>query len=478
MNLVQMEVPYLKNVKLIMKMKTTNKYILIVFSLFTLVTTKAQLLGGGEENPNLKTNAKALESFKDLRFGMFIHWGPVALRGTEISWSRGKQVDIADYDDLYKEFNPVLFNAATWVKTAKDAGMKYIVLTTRHHDGFCLWDSEYTDYDMGNTPYGKGIIKELVEECKKQGIAFGAYYTVCDWKHKDYPVVYPYKGNVRVDRELKDPTEKEGMQRYVRYMKNQLKELIDDYDPAFIWFDGEWEWAWTHEMGMDMYKYLRELKDDILINNRVDKGREGMKGTTKSTIYAGDYATPEQQIGKFDTKNAWESCITIASQWAWKANDKLKTKKECIQTLVSTLGGDGNLLLNVGPMADGRIEQRQIDRLKEVGDWVKINQDAIYGTRGGPYLPTDYMVTTRKDNKIFLHLLKHPQKELKIILPKKTKIKKAYFLDGNIPVKTTNGKKSTTIILPAVLPDENVSVIMLELNTSAMKQEITAVQNN
>ncbi|MCK0157162.1 alpha-L-fucosidase [Cellulophaga sp. F20128] len=459
-------------------MKTTYKYTVVLFSLFTLFTVNAQLSGGGEANPNLTTNTKALESFKDMRFGMFIHWGPVALRGTEISWSRGKQVAIDDYDNLYKEFNPVLFNAATWVKTAKDAGMKYMALTTRHHDGFCLWDSKHTDYDMGNTPYGKGIIKELVEECKKQGIVFGAYYTVCDWKHEDYPVVYPYKENVRIDREIKDPKEKAGMQRYITFMKNQLKEIIDNYDPAFIWFDGEWEWAWTHEMGMDMYKYLRELKDDILINNRVDKGREGMAGITKSIKYAGDYATPEQQIGKFDNKNAWESCMTIATQWAWKANDKLKSKKECIQTLVRTIGGDGNLLLNVGPMADGRIEQRQIDRLKEVGDWVKINQDAIYGTRGGPYLPTDYMVSTRKENKIYVFLLQHPEKEIEVTLPKKTRITKAYFLDGNTPVTFKNGKNSAAITLPDVLPDDSVSVITLELNTSAMEQEISAVQNN
>ncbi|MDY7396966.1 alpha-L-fucosidase [Aureibaculum sp. 2210JD6-5] len=444
------------------------KIVSILLTLTINYNVNAQHFGGGEANPDLKTNSEALKNFQDMRFGMFIHWGPVVLRGTEISWSRGKEVPIDDYDNLYKEFNPVLFNAADWVKAAKDAGMKYIVLTTRHHDGFCLWDSKYTDYDMASTPYGKGVVKELVEECKKQDIVFGAYYTICDWYHEDYPVTYPaddYK--FHLEKEITNPEVKKRMDNYVVYMKNQLKELIDDYDPAFIWFDGEWEWAWTHEMGMDMYKYLRGLKDDLLINNRVDKGREGMSGTTKSNKFAGDYATPEQEIGKFDNKNAWESCMTIANQWAWKANDKMKSKKECIQTLLRTVGGDGNLLFNVGPMADGRIEQRQIDRLKEMGDWLKINGEAVYGTRGGPYLPTEYMVSTHKGNNIYLHLLNKEDATLALPIVKGIKIKKVYFLDGKTPLKFNQEKNTINIGLPKMLPDDIASVIVLELNKTA-----------
>lgn len=443
-----------------------------------MVSAQGQLSGGGEANPDLKTNPEALQKFKDMRFGMFIHWGPVALRGTEISWSRGREVPIDDYDNLYQEFNPVLFNAADWVRTAKDAGMKYIVLTARHHDGFSLWDSKHSDYDMASTPYGKGIIKELVEECKKQGIIFGTYYTICDWHHEDYPVTYPAEDyEFHVEKEIKDPETKKRMDNYVAYMKNQLKELIDNYDPAFIWFDGEWEWAWTHEMGMDMYKYLRGLKDDLLINNRVDKGREGMSGTTKSNKFAGDYATPEQEVGNFDNKNTWETCMTIANQWAWKANDKMKSKKECIQTLLQTVGGDGNLLFNVGPMADGRIEQRQIDRLKEMGDWLKVNGEAVYGTRGGPYLPTKRMVSTHKDNKIYLHLFETEKQTLTLPFVKDVKVKKAYFLEGNTKVDFRQSREDISIDLPNVLPDKVATVIVLELNKTASDIDVIERMN-
>jgi len=435
-----------------------------------LYQVQAQLSGGGEANPDLPTHKGALTEFMDMRFGMFIHWGPVSLRGTEIGWSRGREVPIKEYEDLQKEFNPVLFDAAEWVKTARDAGMKYIIITSRHHDGFCLWDSDYTDYDMGGTPYGKGVLKDLAEECRKQGIKFGTYYSICDWHHPDYPAVYPdpeYKFNV--ERSIKDPDTKMKMDRYITYMKNQLNELIDNYNTFCIWFDGEWEWPWTHEMGMEMYAYLRGIKEDILINNRVDKGRIDWGDSLRSGIYAGDFATPEQTIGAFDNESPWETCMTIATQWAWKPNDKLKSKKECIHTLLQTIGGDGNLLFNVGPMMDGRIEQRQIDRLKEMGDWISVNQEAVYGTRGGPYLPTERMVSTHKDNKIYLHLLENPGDELKLPLEKGIKITGAYFLDGNKSVGVNREKESFTLTLPGVMPDETATVIALELDRPATK---------
>lgn len=458
-------------------MKSIKKPVQFIVLLLGLAL-QAQHSGGGEANPELSTNKEALQKFLDMRFGMFIHWGPVALRGTEISWSRGRDVPIEDYDNLYKEFNPMLFNAADWVKAAKDAGMKYIVLTARHHDGFSLWDSKHSDYDMASTPYGRGIINELVEECKKQDIVFGTYYSICDWRHEDYPVVYPSEDySFHEEKEITDPETKRRMNDYIAFMKNQLRELIENYDPAFIWFDGEWEWAWSHEMGMDMYKYLRSLKDDLLINNRVDKGREGMSGTTKSNKFAGDYATPEQEVGNFDNKNAWETCMTIAEQWAWKPNDKMKSKKECIQTLLQTIGGDGNLLFNVGPMLDGRIEERQIDRLKEMGDWLNINGKAVYGTRGGPYLPTDHMVSTHKDSELYIHLFKKEGQELILPFPKEVSVNKAYFLDGATPLKIKQRKESVTISLPLNLPDEIASVIVLELNKPASEIDVIKRMN-
>ncbi|MGK7395550.1 MAG: alpha-L-fucosidase [Candidatus Cyclobacteriaceae bacterium M3_2C_046] len=435
--------------------------------LIYLISAQAQQAGGGEANPDLLTNKKALEAFQDNRFGLFIHWGPVTLRGEEISWSRGIEIPVEDYDMLYQEFNPVLFDASEWVKTAVDAGMKYLVITARHHDGFCLWDSQYTNYDMAETPYQKGVIKGLASECRKQNIDFGIYYSVCDWYHPDYPVKYPSPDYRQNEGDTSSSEFKAKMDRYNTYMKNQLTELINNYDPFVIWFDGEWEWAWTHEMGMDMYAYLRGLKGDLLINNRVDKGREGMSGVTKSKIYAGDFATPEQEVGKFDNENAWETCMTIATQWAWKPNDQLKSKKECIRTLLKTVGGDGNLLFNIGPMPDGRIEQRQKDLLKAMGDWLEINGEAVYGTRGGPYLPTDYMVSTRNKNKIYLHLFDFEEDTLKLPFVKGVKIEKSYLLDGGKKLAVNQKSGDLLIDLPGVLPDKDASVIVLETDVSA-----------
>ena len=424
--------------------------------------------GGGEANPQLHTHPAALQRFQDQRFGMFIHWGPVTLRGEEIGWSRGVQIPKEDYDHLYQSFNPVLFDARAWVRTAKQAGMRYLVLTTRHHDGFCLWHSRYTDYDMAATPYGKDIVRALADECRRQEIDFGFYYSILDWHHPDYPVAYPDPNyEVHVERELSDPAGKAKMERFVAYVKDQLKELIETYDPPLIWFDGEWEWAWTHRMGMDLYAYLRGLKDDLLINNRVDKGREGMGGVTASPIFAGDYATPEQQIGTYDDTNPWESCITIGQNWSWKPNDTIKTKKECLHTLLQTAGGDGNLLLNIGPMFDGRMEQRQITVLQAVGDWLAVNGDAVYGTRGGPYQPTEHLVSTRKHNTVYLHLLEPTTGELQLPFVKHVAVTKAYLMDGHVPLTVSQEDERLTITLPNPLPGDTAWVVALEVNTPA-----------
>ena len=430
-----------------------------------------QYSGGGEAYPDLKTNRESLEKFMDMRFGMFIHWGPVSLRGEEISWSRGREIPIGEYDLLYKEFNPVYFNAAEWVGAAKMAGMKYLVITTRHHDGFSLWDSKYTDYDMGSTPYGKGILKELSEECSRQGIMFGTYYSICDWYRDDYPVNYPYPENNSNPDQPMDSANQAGMNQYLGFMINQLQELIKEFNSSILWFDGEWEWAWTHELGMKSYAYLRGLKPGLLINNRIDKGRQGMEDKTRNPVYAGDFATPEQQIGAFDNKFAWETCMTMGEQWAWKPGDKLKSTEECIHTLARTIGGDGNLLFNVGPMPDGRIEQRQLDRLEEMGQWVSRNQEAIYGSRGGPFLPTGKMVSTHRDKKIYIFLLEQAGEDLKIALPDKIKVKKAYFLADNSKVKFGQDSEKLTLALPSAMPDEHANVLVLELNREASEIE-------
>jgi alpha-L-fucosidase len=428
---------------------------------------RAQYSGGGESNPDLTTSMKALKEFQDMRFGMFIHWGPVSLRGKEISWSRGREIPKEEYDRLYLDFNPERFSAEQWVGAAKAAGMQYLIITSRHHDGFSLWDSEFTDYDMAATPYGKGILKELAEECENQGISFGTYYSICDWYREDYPVEYPSDDYTFHEPRDMDSATLAQMDHYITFMKNQLTELIEEYNTFLLWFDGEWEWAWTHEMGMDMYKYLRGLNDELLINNRVDKGRIGMEDRKRDARFAGDFATPEQQIGAFDNNFAWETCMTIGEQWAWKPDDKLKSARECIHTLLQTVGGDGNLLFNVGPMPDGRIEQRQVDILNQMGQWLSLNGEGVYGTRGGPYMPTKKLVSTHKEKRIYLHLLEDPGKKLVLPMQGGIKVESAYFLQDKTPIQMDQNEEKIILTLPEKLPDEVASVLVLSLEKSA-----------
>jgi alpha-L-fucosidase len=431
---------------------------LIVLLGFLSVSSSAQQMGGGgEAHPALKTNRAALKKWQAMRLGMFIHWGPVTLRGTEIGWSRGPQVPIEDYDALYKEFNPALFNAKEWVSVARAAGMKYLVITSKHHDGFSLWDSKYTDYDIMPTPFHRDVLKELSGECQRQGIMFCTYYSVLDWHHPHYTT--RYGGDKR-------PVETSDMNIYRTYLKNQVTELVKDYHTNILWFDGEWEDSWTHADGMDLYAYARSLNDSLLINNRVDKGRQGMKGMTASSQFAGDFGTPEQEIGSFDNDRAWESCITIGTQWSWKPNDQMKSPKECIQMLVKTAGGGGNLLLNISPMPDGRIEQRQIDRLQIIGRWLERYGESIYGTAGGPFKPTPWLASTNKANSIYVHLLRIPDKELRLPLVPNRKIESVRVLGGaSLQSRTESGQIAIT--LPNEPLDGNDAVLLLDLNGSA-----------
>ena len=433
----------------------------------------SQYSGGGEANPDLGTNLDALKEFRDMRFGMFIHWGPVALRGTEISWSRGREIPIEEYDRLYLEFNPLHFSAAQWVGAAKAAGMQYLIITSRHHDGFSLWDSKFTEYDMASTPYGKGILKDLSEECRKQGIKFGTYYSICDWYREDYPVEYPSDDYTFHEERDMDSATLAQMEHYIAFMKNQLNELIGEFNTFLLWFDGEWEWAWTHEMGMDMYAYLRGLNKDLLINNRVDKGRIGMEDKNRDGRFAGDFATPEQQIGAFDNTFAWETCMTIGEQWAWKPNDKLKSTRECIHTLLQTVGGDGNLLFNVGPMPDGRMEATQVEILAQMGEWLALNGEAVYGTRGGPYLPGKQLVSTHRGKQVYLHLLRDPGRKLVLPVGKGVQVKKAYFLQDHAPVQVDQKNGMVTLRLPGHLPDTIASVLVLSLDKDASNIPLT-----
>jgi alpha-L-fucosidase len=359
----------------------------IILSLICLVTFSSS------QGQTVSTVPERLEEWKDARFGMFIHWGPVSLKGTEIGWSRGKEIPIDEYDALYKQFNPVNFNADEWVKLAKDAGMKYIVFTSKHHDGFCMWDTKYTDHNIMNSPFKRDVMKELAEACKKQGMALCFYHSTTDWYNPDFPLTSP-GGTVR------RPTS--NLDRYTEYLKNQSVEIIKNYGPLLVmWYDVPQEFDSVR--GQSVIDYIRKIQPDILVNDRT-----GAKG---------DFDTPEQRVGTFQNDRAWETCMTIGRQWAWKPNDEVKSLEQCLHSLIRSAGGDGNLLFNVGPKPDGTIEPLQAERLREMGKWLEKFGYAVYGTRGGPFKPTDWGVSTRKGNKIYLHILKWSGTSPKINLP-------------------------------------------------------------
>lgn len=379
-----------------------------------------------------------LDWWREARFGMFVHWGPVSLKGTEIGWSRGTEnLSAEEYDSLYRRFNPSNFNAETWVRIARQAGARYLVFTTKHHDGFCNWDTKETDYQITRTPFGRDVTRELADACHRNGLVFCTYHSILDWWHPDYPLGSPGGRSQKPEPH---------MDRYNEYLKRQVAELIQEYGPlGVMWFDGEWEAPWNAERGRDLYEHCRRLQDSIIVNNRVSVGRSGMAGTTLAGAgNPGDYDTPEQEVGKYQDTKPWESCITICQQWAWKPDDKLKSLRECIETLVRCAGGDGNLLLNVGPMPDGRIEPRQAVRLREIGRWLAVYGDSIYGTRGGPWKPAQDFASTRKGHRVYLHLLGSPPRE--VVLPAiPARVVRANVLTGGtVKVKQLAGQLKLT----------------------------------
>jgi alpha-L-fucosidase len=335
-----------------------------------------------DDQSYLHAKAEDIARWRQLKFGMFIHWGPVSLQGTEIGWSRGGErrgvggtgeVPLEVYDNLYKKFNPVKFDAKEWVEIAKASGMKYMVFTTRHHDGFSNFDSKYTDYKITNpeSPYRKDIVKQLSDACHADGLTWGIYYSQPDWHHPDYMT--------------KDHA------KYVKYMHGQVEELLSNYGRTdMVFFDGLGGDAkrWDAE---NLFKKMRTLQPQIIINNRC-----GLEA---------DNDTPEQEIGKMQTGRPWETCMTIGDQWAWKPNDNIKSLKTCLQTLVNVVAGDGNLLFNVGPMPDGQIEPRQVETLKQMGEWLTKYGESIYGTRGGPFARGKWGGATMKGDTIYVHIL-------------------------------------------------------------------------
>jgi alpha-L-fucosidase len=417
--------------------------------LFVLISiqTNAQEFGGGNLNPGIVTNKESIEKFQDLRIGLSVHWGPSSLGGKEISWSRGREINKEVYDNFYKEFNPVNFDADEWAQLMVDAGMKYISITAKHHDGFCLWHSDFTDYDMENTPFKRDILKELSEACAKKDILFGTYYSLLDWYQPDY---YPYDhgGPGTATKRYPDTP---NLERYLVYMKNQLHELANNYGSKFMQFDGEWDSTWTHQLGSDLYLYLRKLDDKILVSSRTDKGRYNLDPATKTwvrEIYAGDFEERErfvewikEETEEFGKSAApWQAWVTIdKAQWSWNETPKLLTPDEIILDMLLTIGDNGNYLINVGPRPDGSFSPEMAANIRVLGAWIKKYEDAIYGTRGGPFVLEDNFTSTIKNQTIYLFVLNKNIEKIELN-SSDYKIKRISDYQGN-PIKFSTKNK-------------------------------------
>lgn len=328
--------------------------------------------------------------WREARVGLFIHWGPSSLSGQEIGWSRGASVSIEEYDRLYERFDPVAFDADAWMRLAKQAGCRYVVPVSKHHDGFCMWPSDTTDYDIASTPFRRDIIGELAAASRKHGLHFGVYYSILDWWHPNWPTDSPGGSRPKTDADL---------ERYVSYMKKHLDELMTRYRIELLWFDGQWEPPWNPDRAADLLAYCMTKSPKLVINNRVGPAKPGTEPG-----YLGDYLTPEQHIGAFDTVRPWETCMTLGEQWSYRAGDKYKSEDRLIEILSQVVCGDGNFLINVGPTPEGRIPDEQQRLLRAMGAWLRVHGEAVYATRGGPVPPGDFGGTTYTKDAIYVHI--------------------------------------------------------------------------
>ena len=435
-----------------------KNYFLSILCLFIL-SAQAQTYTPSKEN------LKARTSFQDNKFGMFIHWGASSVLGDGEWVMNNKDINKDDYKKLSKVFNPVDFDAAKWVSTAKNAGMKYIVLITRHHDGFSNWDTKQSDWKITNTHYKQDPLKLLAAECKKQGIKLGFYYSTLDWSRDDYPYETGRTGK------KSGRTAKSNYDSYLKFMKAQLTELLTNYgDISCIWFDGHWDQTnpegskdrssridWKYD---EIYSLIHKLQPACMIGNNHHL----------DPIPGEDFQMFEQDLPgqntsglSFQTASSLpiESCITMNDSWGFKITDRnYKTYNNIIQTLVGAAGRNSNLLLNVGPMANGEMQVEFRDTLALVGKWVKKYGASIYGTRGGPLGPQTWGVTTQDSKHVYVHLMKQ-RSQSGLFIPGNFKVKKVGIMGtvSSLPFSIRkNGVLIDTKGLSLTGPDTIISI--------------------
>ena len=413
-------------------------------------------------------NLEARKWFSDAKFGLFVHWGVYSILGDGEWVMNNQNISIEEYEKLPSFFNPIEYNPREWVKIAKGAGMKYITITSRHHDGFSMFDTKANNYDIiDSSPYKKDILKMLADECRKEGIKLFFYYSLLDWHNDDY---FP-RGRTGNDI----PGRNEGnWENYIEFMKIQLTELLSNYgDIGGIWLDGHWdqkEWDgekfgklkvdWHYD---ELYSLIHELQPHALIGNNHHIGvidGEDFQMFEKD-LPGGNttgWGTPEDQIGDLPL----EVCETINGSWGFNLKDrKHKSTKELIHYLIKSAGYGSNFLLNVGPMPNGKIQPRHISTLEKIGNWMGVYGETIYGTSRGPISPNDSIVSTQKDGVVFLHLLNIKGEELELNnFNAKIKTLYNFINEEKIPYKVKG--KTLTIDLKNQIKDSINTVLVLK----------------
>ncbi|HKO82833.1 MAG TPA: alpha-L-fucosidase [Chitinophagaceae bacterium] len=439
-----------------------------VLTIVACLLLNISLLLGQEYSP-AKENLDTRQQFQDNKYGMFIHWGLSSVLGDGEWVMNNRNIKVVDYTRLLRAFNPVDFDAAKWVATAKNAGMKYIVFITRHHDGFSNWDTKQSDWKITNTPYGKDVLKMLAEECKKQGMKLGLYYSTLDWYRNDYPYETGRTGQGT------GRTGKSNYASYLQFMKNQLTELLTNYGEVMcIWFDGHWDQTnpeghadrtsridWKYD---EIYSLIHKLQPQCMIGNNhhlspipgedFQMFERDLPGENKSGL----------SFQKASEAVPLESCETTNGSWGYNITDRnYKTTTQVIQLLAGAAGRNSNLLLNIGPMPSGAIQPEFTDTLAAAGKWLQQNGESIYGTRGGPLGPQIWGITTQKDKKIYLHLFKTPDANSILLPGVKEKVKQVTVLGTDQKIKYKQQQEGIIITTDGVTIDGPDTVVLVEL---------------
>lgn len=423
--------------------------------------------------------------FRDAKVGLFIHWNPSSLIGGEISWCRDK-VGREKYDRLYQEFKAEKFNADEWIRLFHEAGVRYAVFVPKHHDGFCMWDTKTSDYNVMRSPFGRDYLKEVAAACGRSDVRFCLYYSVLDWWNPKYSSkagadLNAYKNDV---------------------FKPHMQELLTHYGPVgCIWFDGNWDASWTHADGREMYGSIRRLQPGTLLGNRIDaKARRPAPELLSSdepgpqhnpdlpfvgSFYdapdaVGDYQAREMMWGGYYNQKAWDSCYNFSPPpsapnggWSWMPPARPRPLSELARWIIQCIGRDGNALLGIGPRPDGTIDHDTAERLLELGDWLKLNGEAIYGTRGGPWLPGKWGVSTRKGDKVFAFITKWKGDSLKLpALP--AEVKSARLITSG-PVAFEKAAGTWTLRVSETFQRPIATIVELTLASSAMALPVTEV---